>query len=232
MAVTQQMKKAVGCVRVSTEGQAAHGVSMEAQEAKIRAWAMVNDHTLIPIHVDKGISGGKVTNRPELQEPILEACRHNAALVVYSLSRLARSAKDALEISERLRKSRTALVSLSERIDTTSTAGKMVFRVLAVLAESEGDLISERTTMALRRLKGQHRRVNHNIPLGWELADDGKPLVENEQEQKVITLIRSLREKGMSLRAIAAELNRRRLHTKKSRQFSHITVYGILKEAA
>lgn len=228
----QQIRQAVGYVRVSTEGQATQGVSMEAQKAKIRAWAVANDHTLIGIHVDEGISGGKVTNRPELQEAISEACKNHAALVVYSLSRLARSTKDALEISERLRKAKADLVSLSERIDTTSAAGKMVFRMLAVLAEFERDLVSERTTMALRHLKSQHRRISHNIPFGWELADDGRYLVRNEAEQKVIALIRDLHEKGMSLRAIAAELNRRGLRTKKNKRFSHITVYRILKEAA
>jgi len=228
----QQIKQAVGYVRVSTEGQAVHGVSMEAQEAKIRAWAIANDHELVSVHVDEGISGGKVSNRPALQEAINDACRHHAALIVYSLSRLARSTKDALEISERLRKSKADLVSLSERIDTTSAAGKMVFRMLAVLAEFERDLVSERTTMALRHLKSQHRRISHNIPFGWELTGDGRHLVENEREQGVIALIHTLREQGLSLRAIATELNRRGIRTKKGKAFSHITVYRILKEAA
>jgi DNA invertase Pin-like site-specific DNA recombinase len=232
MKARQQAKKAVGYVRVSTEGQATQGVSMEAQEAKIRAWAAANDHDLVAIRVDEGISGGKVANRPALQEAISEACRQRAALVVYSLSRLARSTRDALEISETLRKAHADLVSLSERIDTTSAAGKMVFRMLAVLAEFERDLVSERTTMALRHLKSQHRRISHNIPFGWELADDGRHLVENKQEQKVIGLICSLHKQGMSLRAIAKELNQRGIRTKKNREFSHVTVYRILKEAA
>jgi len=227
-----KQNQAVGYVRVSTEGQAAQGVSMEAQEARIRAWALANDYELVSVHVDEGISGGKVTNRPALQDAISEACKHKAALIVYSLSRLARSTKDALEISERLRKSRADLVSLSERIDTTTAAGKMVFRMLAVLAEFERDLVSERTTMALRHLKSQHRRISHNIPFGWELDDDGRHLIRNEAEQKVIVLIRALHAGGMSLRAIAVELNRRGLRTKKNKRFSHITVYRILKEAA
>jgi DNA invertase Pin-like site-specific DNA recombinase len=65
------------------------------------------------------------------------ACERKAALIVYSLSRLARSTKDAIAISERLAKNGADLVSLSERIDTTTAAGKIVFRMLAVLAEFE-----------------------------------------------------------------------------------------------
>ena len=100
---------------------------------------------LVAVHVDAGLSGAKAHNRPALQAALTDACKHKAALVVYSLSRLARSTKDAIAISERLHKAGADLVSLSEKIDTTSAAGKMVFRMLAVLAEFERDIISERT---------------------------------------------------------------------------------------
>lgn len=69
------------------------------------------------------------------------------------MSRLARSTRDAITTSERLDKAGAALVSLSEKIDTTTAAGKMVFRMLAVLAEFERDQISERTTTAMQHKK-------------------------------------------------------------------------------
>lgn len=87
-------------------------------------------------------------------------------LVVYSLSRLARSTTDAIAISERLAKSGADLVSLSEWIDTTSASGKMVFRMLAVLAESERDLVSERTKTAMAHL----RRKKNVLAVGSHLA--------------------------------------------------------------
>ena len=49
-------KTAVGYVRVSTAGQAAEGISLSAQKAKIRAWADLNDYELLSIHSDEGIS--------------------------------------------------------------------------------------------------------------------------------------------------------------------------------
>jgi site-specific DNA recombinase len=115
-------------LRVSTAGQVTEGVSLEAQEARARRWA---------------------ENRPGLQAALTEVCRTKGALVVYSLSRLARSTKDAISIAERLERAGADLVSLSEKIDTTSAAGKMLFRMLAVLAEFERDLISERTWGAM-----------------------------------------------------------------------------------
>src|SRR5436309_1985823 len=96
------LMKAIGYARVSTDGQVTDGVSLEAQQAKIRAWCEVNSFELVGLQVDAGLSGCRSDNRPGLQEALSMACKQSAALVVYSLSRLARSTKDAILISERL----------------------------------------------------------------------------------------------------------------------------------
>jgi len=136
-------------LRVNTAGQVTEAVSLEAQEARARRWAEANGYTVAGLHCDAGISGKRAENRPGLQAALTEVCRTKGALVVYSLSRLARSTKDAISIAERLERAGADLVSLSEKIDTTSAAGKMLFRMLAVLAEFERDLISERTWGAM-----------------------------------------------------------------------------------
>src|SRR2546427_10779418 len=97
---TSPMPEAVGYVRVSTEGQAQKGVSLEAQEAKIRAWCEANNYSMLALHNDAGLSGSRSDNRPGLQAALNEACKGKTALVVYSLSRLARSTKDAILINE------------------------------------------------------------------------------------------------------------------------------------
>ncbi len=201
------MATAIGYIRVSTEGQAVDGVSLDAQRAKIEAWCELNDYSITAVHVDAGISGKSADNRPGLQAA-LQDCRKGSALVVYSLSRLARSTKDTIEISERLAKSGADLVSLSEKIDTTTAAGKMVFRMLAVLAEFERDQISERTTTAMQFKKAQGERVGA-VPYGYDLSADGVNLTANPVEQEVIVQARELHSGGMSLRKIATELQRR-----------------------
>lgn len=209
--------KAIGYVRVSTEEQATDGVSLDAQRAKISAWCELNDYTLTTVHVDAGISGKSADNRPGLQQALSE-CKKGTALVVYSLSRLARSTKDTITISERLTKVGADLVSLSEKIDTTTAAGKMVFRMLAVLAEFERDQISERTATAMHHMKSQGKRVGA-VPYGYDLANDGIHLVDNVPEQSVIAQAKELRAGGLSFEKIAAELESRGLYSRKRTRF-------------
>jgi site-specific DNA recombinase len=152
-------------------------------------------------------------------------------LVVYSLSRLARSTRDAIDIADRLGKAGADLVSLTERIDTTTAAGKMVFRMLAVLAEFERDLVSERTAAALAHKRYKGERVG-DIPYGWRLADDEVTLIPLESEQAAIQRIKAMRDRGCSYRAIAEELTRRGVPTKKGNsRWTHQAVASILKRA-
>lgn len=224
-------KSAVGYVRVSTERQASEGVSLEAQRERIEGWATANGLTLAACYVDAGLSGGRADNRPGLQAALVDACKRRAPLVVYSLSRVARSTRDALTIAERLEKSGADLVSLSEAIDTTSAAGKMVFRMLAVLAEFERDLCSERTTSALAFKRRQGLRISGKIPYGFRL--EAGALVAVEDEQAAISLMLELREAGLSLRAIATELERRQI---KRQNGAHVwpsnVVLMVLRRAA
>jgi len=226
-----KMRRAIGYIRVSTASQANEGISLEAQEEKVRAWAVANGYDAVRIHRDAGISGCRTGNRPALRAAIEEACENQAALVVYSLSRLARSTRDALEISDRLSKAGADLVSITEKIDTTSAAGKMVFRMLAVLSEFETDLLSERTSMALAHLKKQGRKTGGYVPYGYDVSDDGY-LVADPLEQEVISLIKELRYQGMSLRRIAAELNGRGLKSKRGGKWYPQSVSNILNRDA
>lgn len=222
------MKTATAYIRVSTEGQATDGVSLEAQQAKIAAWCLANDVELGNVFIDAGISGKRADNRPQLQSALDDVCRNGGVLVVYSLSRLARSTKDTITISERLDRAGADLVSLSEKLDTTSAAGKMVFRMMAVLAEFERDQVSERTTAAMAHKKFKGERVG-KVPFGFTLAADGVSLVENAEELRAVELIRSLKSQGYSLRAIAAELDSQKIPTKdKKGTWQHTTVKSIL----
>jgi site-specific DNA recombinase len=221
------VKVAVGYCRVSTAGQATEGVSLEAQQARIAAWAEANGYALQGVHVDAGLSGGRADNRPALRAALDEACRLRGALVVYSLSRLARSVKDTLSIGERLDAAGADLVSLSESIDTTSAAGKMVFRMLAVLSEFERDLVVERTTMALDHKRSRGERIGE-VPFGYRLQADGTHLEQDPGEQITLDQLRRLRAAGLSVRKIAETLNRRAIPARAGR-WHHNSVWRILR---
>lgn len=225
------MQAAIGYIRVSTVGQAEEGVSLNAQQERIQAWCLANGYDLADVHVDAGVSGKRADNRPALQTALEDACDRGAVLVVYSLSRLARSTKDTLAIAERLDKAGADLASLSERIDTTTAAGKMVFRMLAVLAEFERDLVSERTRGAMDHKRARGERVG-KVPYGFDLAVDGVNLVANPHEQQALQLIESLRDSGYSLRAIANELNQRGIPSKSGKAWKHSTIQRIVNRAA
>jgi len=210
--------RAIGYIRVSTQRQVAEGVSIEAQEAKVRAWAEANSATETIIFRDEGISGKKMRNRPGLAAA-LKAVGKGDALVAYSLSRLSRSIRDALTISDALAKKGADLVSLSEKIDTTSAAGKMVFNMMAVLAEFEREQIAERTKLAMAHKRAKGEKTGGDVPFGYRLEDG--VLVEDANEQKAVALIRRLRAKGYTFRAIGRELEAEGHRTKTGKTSWH-----------
>lgn len=218
------MNKAIGYIRVSTAEQASAGSSLEAQRAKIEAWAAANDYELVAIHEDAGISGAGMDKRPGLQAAIA-ATGKGMALVAYSISRLARSTADMLEIAAGLEKKGADLVSLSERIDTTTAAGRMVFRMLAVLSEFERDVISERTTAVLRHKKAK-REVYAPVALGY--ADANGKLIAIDEELRVVAEIKAMRAEGKTLRQIADDLNGRGIVGKRGGIFHASTIKAVL----
>ncbi len=199
---------AIGYVRVSTDEQAREGVSLEAQRAKVVAYCGLHGVALAQTYADEGLSGKRADNRPGLQRAIAHACESHGVLMVYSLSRLARSTRDAIDIAERLAKSGADLVSITEKIDTTTSMGRFFFTTIAALAQLERDQISERTCMALAHKRSKRQRVSGHIPYGSRLADDGVNLLDEPQEQRAVEVIRRLRAAGGTTREIEKELQR------------------------
>jgi site-specific DNA recombinase len=226
------MQQAIGYIRVSTEGQAVDGVSLDSQRSRIQAWCLGNEFELAGVYVDAGLSGRRADNRPELQAALTAVAGCKGALVVYSLSRLARSTKDTIAISERISKAGADLVSLSEKIDTTTAAGKMVFQMLAVLAEFERNQISERTKAAMSHMREQGKFLGQ-VPYGFDLAHDGESLIENQAEQETVLQMRTMRDNGKSLRAIAKKLDSLNTRTKfGNSRWTHTAVRSILNRVS
>lgn len=221
--------KAVGYIRVSTGRQKDEGVSLSDQEAKVRAWADLNGAGDVVIFRDEGISGKKIRNRPGLQAA-LDAVAKGDALVVYSLSRLARSIRDTLTISEHLQHRGADLVSLSEHIDTTGAGGRMVFRMLAVFAEYESELTGERVANAWHYKRQNGEKTGGDVPFGFR-ARKGK-LYADTEEQKAVALVLGLRKKGKSLRKIARALEDAGIARKKGSKTWHpAAVQRIIRRA-
>ena len=226
------MTQAIIYSRVSTPGQANEGASLAAQVERARAWCKGQGYEVAGVYEDAGLSGGKMNNRPGLKKALDHACSAKGVLVIYSLSRMARSTADTLAIAERLQRAGAGMASLSEDIRTDTASGKMVFRLLAVLAEFERDLVSERTRMIFAHKRARGERVGGMTPpFGYD-AVDGK-IRPNPVEQKVIALAVKLRGMGWTLEAVAGELTRRNIQTKGGKkQWYPQQIKNVLARAA
>lgn len=132
---------AIGYVRVSTDRQAEQGVSLEAQEAKIRAMATVQGNELIEVIIDAGESAENLS-RPGLARLMqLVGAGAVQAVIVAKLDRLTRSVKDLSALLELFEKKKVALVSVAESLDTGSAAGRLVITIMGAVSQWEREAI-------------------------------------------------------------------------------------------
>ncbi len=133
----------IGYARVSTDDQ-----DTAAQVAALKAAGCER------IYREKA-SGGR-WDRPELHR-LLDQIRKSDVLVVWKLDRLSRSLRDVLTIMERLRDSEAGFRSLTEAIDTTTAAGRMMMQMVGVFAEFERAMLKERTKAGLDAAREEGR---------------------------------------------------------------------------
>src|SRR5579864_6737756 len=171
--------------RVSTSN---HGQDPKLQLREIAEYCDRRGWTVTAEYVDIGISGTK-EKRPELDKLVADAHRRRFdAIVVWKFDRFARSVSHLLRALETFQALGIEFVSLTEGVDTSTPAGKMVFTVLGAVAELERSLICERVRAGLRNARAKGRRL-------------GRPRVSADA-----TRIASLRAQGRSWSAIAREL--------------------------
>lgn len=120
---------------------------------------------------------GKSADRPELGH-CLKALRSGDTLVVWRLDRLGRSLPDLVGIVSSLEREGVAFESITERIETTSAAGKLIFHVFAALAEFERNLIRERTRAGLAAARARGRKGGR------------KPALDDRQVSEIRALLR------------------------------------------
>src|ERR1017187_8811541 len=171
--------------RVSTTN---HGQDVTLQTRELEQFAEARGWHLVDSYLDLGISGSK-DKRPELDRLMADAHRRRFdVVIVWKFDRFARSVSHLLRVLETFNALGIAFVSLSEQMDTTTPAGKMVFTVLGAVAELERSLIVERVKAGLRNARAKGKRL-------------GRPRVVLDAAR-----IARMRAQGCSLREIAQEL--------------------------
>ena len=197
--------RAMGYVRVSTEEQAREGVSIEAQEERIRALATAKGWSLVKIIRDAGYSG-KNLNRPGA-ESLITICRKAEVdvVIVFKVDRLTRKQKDLWYLLEDVfYKNQVGFVSVTEAFDSTTAAGTAFLGMIGVFAQLERDLVSERTREALIHKKTKGEWVGRQ-PTGFRMNERGR-LEEDPDALKLIARARRLRRRGASFGSISRAL--------------------------
>jgi len=216
--------KAVGYVRVSTDEQAKSGLGLEAQIAKIKAYAELFDIELTEIIADEGISG-KTLERDGFKKAIKMLKDKKAeGMVIAKLDRLTRNVADLGTLVSTVF-DKAELYSVSEQINTKNAAGRLVLNVLVSVAQWERETICERTKDALQAKKARGEKTGGNVPFGFNVIN-GK-LVKNEEEQSIINEIKNLKNKGLSLRKIAGILNEKGIVTKNGKTWTATQIQRI-----
>jgi site-specific DNA recombinase len=226
------MEKAIGYVRVSSEEQSREGVSLDAQEARIRAYAVMRGLDLVALHREEGVSAKMpLKKRPEGSRLVAEMARKQAKHVIaVKLDRLFRNTADALNQTESWDKAKLALHVIDmggSSIDTASAMGRMFFTMAAAFAEMERNLTSERTKAALSHKKSEGEAYCRLTPLGYDRQGDA--LVTNVTEMETVRTIRALRDAGQSLQGIANRLNDTGAATKRGGKWHAVTVQSVLR---
>ena len=224
-------------IRVSTNEQATEGVSLEAQEARLRAYCTMRGLEVAEVVTDAGVSAGKALDAREGGRRVLEliASGEADAVVAYKLDRLFRDCADCLTVTRTWDRTGVALHLVDmggQTLDTSTAMGRFFLTVMAGAAELERGLVGERTKAALAHKRSKGEKTGGRVPYGWQLATDGKTLEPNAPEQEVIDCANELRAAGLSLRAVAKDLEARALLNRAGRRFSAQGVSTVLAARA
>ncbi len=226
-------KKAVIYCRVSTAGQVEQGVSLEAQEERLRAYCQMQGLDIEAVLIEEGVSATKPLHARPMGSKLVAMVKDGTVqhVVALKLDRLFRSSVDALSVTNEWDKAGVALHLVDmggQSINTASAMGRMMLTMMAGFAQFERDLISERTAAALQHKKA-HDKVYGPVPFGKDR--NGDELKANEDELSILEKIRLWRGQGLSYWKIAAKLNAHGIKGKGGGKWYAASVRYVLNNA-
>lgn len=215
----------VAYYRVSTERQGKSGLGLEAQQKSVEIYLKGGNWKLLSSHVE--VESGKVINRPKLQEA-LAACRiHHATLLISKLDRLSRDAHFLLG----LQKANVRFVAVDMPHADNFTVG-----ILAMVAQKEREMISQRTKDALAaakargvKLGGYSANLSLVSSLGRVASATQRRTKANSRAKDLEPIIREQISQGQSLRAIGSHLDTLGIKTARGYAWSAVSVQRVIK---
>lgn len=218
----------LGYARVSTTEQV-EGTSLDTQRQQIDGFAMMRGKTAAH-YVDEGVSGATPLAERPMGFFLLNDAKEGDTIVAPKLDRIFRDAADALATAKELEKRGIALVLLDIGTDPVNKGGvaKLVFTMLAAVAEMERARIIERVAAGKAAKRARGGAASGTAPFGWRIEGRGKEaiLVKVPEQQKALDTIRQGYEAGLSLRQISELVKM----THDGLYISHVAVNRIIKE--
>lgn len=160
-------------IRVSSEEQVVHGLSIEAQTAALTQWAQDNGCFVAGIYTDAGISGRKpASKRPELQRLLEDVQAGKGDLVVFTkLDRWFRNIAEYYKVQEILEKHRVGWKTIQEDYDTTTASGRLKVNIMLSVAQDEADRTGERIKFVFQDKVQRGEVISGKAPLGYKIEN-------------------------------------------------------------
>jgi DNA invertase Pin-like site-specific DNA recombinase len=225
--------KVVAYLRVSTEQQVRIGYGLEAQRADIKRWARAEGHHVVAWCSDEGISGSNgIETRAGLFDAIAAVKDGSAAAIVFtSLDRLARELTQQEGVLAEIWAAGGKVFALGDggeilEDDPDDPMRKAIRQMRGVFAELERGLIRQRMAKGRAVKAAQGGYIGGAPPLGYRSA--GGQLTPEPVEALAVDRIRNGHKTGLSLRAIAADLETAGLRTKRGATWHPTTIARVL----
>lgn len=205
-------------IRVSTQEQQRSGLGLEGQTREIEAFLKGRDGEVIASFCDTG--SGADDDRPELAKALKLAAKTGAEILVAKLDRLSR---DVAMIANLMKNKDIAF-----RVASMPEASTVTLHIFAALAEEERKMISVRTKAALASAKARGVKLGGLRGDGLEKANIARANAAVTHARKVAKLVLPMRAQGLSLRAIADQLNDMGVQTSQNGKWSASMVSRVL----
>lgn len=181
-----KMKRVFLYVRVSTEEQAIHGLSIDAQTAALQAWARAEHHHVVGVYTDAGISARKpASKRPALHRLLDDIRAGKGELVAFTkLDRWFRNISEYYKVQEVLEKYHVDWKTIHEDYDTSNASGRLKINIMLSVAQDEADRTSERIKAVFDAKRKSLEPISGSCPTGY-LVRNKKIIKDPETEAAV-----------------------------------------------